>query len=123
VIAPEGAELGRALRLEVPITFSPEPLDGIGQAAAVIVEPVRKLRTTHWDTAELRLARWGVSLEYSADPGWVLRLPPTGEGMAAPDGAELHFDGSRISPRIRRCSSCACTHATRRSNWSPVWSR
>ena len=27
--APEGAELGRGLRLEVPITFSPEPLDGI----------------------------------------------------------------------------------------------
>ena len=96
--APEGGELGRALRLEVPITFSPEALDGIDESAAVIAEPARKLRTTHWDTPDLRLARWGVSLEYSADSGWVLRLPSTSEGMAAPDGAELRFDGAADRP-------------------------
>ncbi|MFZ2032887.1 MAG: hypothetical protein WAW53_03935, partial [Candidatus Dormiibacterota bacterium] len=96
--APEGAELGRALRLEVPITFSPEPLEGIDESAAVIAEPARKLRNTHWDTADLRLARWGVSLEYSGDSGWVLRLPSTAEGMAAPDGAELGFDGAPDRP-------------------------
>ena len=67
--APAGAEPGRGLRLEVPITFSPEPLDDIDSSAAVIAEPVRKLRTTHWDTADLRLARWGVALEYSAERG------------------------------------------------------
>ena len=88
------------------------------RVGAVIAEPVRKLRTTHWDTADLRLARWGVSLEYSADPGWVLRLPATSEGMAAPDGAELHFDGGgERPPRRRRCTSCAsyARHAPRRA--------
>ena len=95
---PEGIELGRALRLEVPTTFSPEPLEDLDAAAAVITEPARRLRTTHWDTADLRLARWGVALEYSSDPGWVLRLPATSEGMAAPDGAELHFDGGPEHP-------------------------
>jgi CHAD domain-containing protein len=98
VTAPPGSEPGRGLRLEVPITFSPEPLDDIDDSAVVIVEPVRKLRTTHWDTADLRLARWGVALEYSADAGWVLRLPATGDGMAAPDGAELRFDGGPERP-------------------------
>ena len=96
--APEGTELGRGLRLEVPTTFSPEPLEDLDAAAAVITEPARRLRTTHWDTADLRLARWGVALDYSSDPGWVLRLPATGEGMAAPDGAELHFDGGPERP-------------------------
>ena len=28
----------------------------------------------------------------------MLRLPATGEGMAAPDGAELHFDGGPERP-------------------------
>jgi CHAD domain-containing protein len=91
-------EPGRGLRLEVPITFSPEPLDDLDSSAAVIAEPVRKLRTTHWDTADLRLARWGTALEHAADAGWVLRLPATSEGMAAPDGAELHFDGGAERP-------------------------
>ena len=93
-----GAESAHGLRLEVPITFSPEPLDGLDALVAVVAEPVRRQRTTHWDTADLRLARWGVSLEHSADPGWVVRLPATSEGMAAPDGAELHFEGAAERP-------------------------
>ena len=88
----------RGLRLEVPITFSPAPLEDIDVAAAVIAEPVRRLRTTHWDTADLRLARWGVALEHSGATGWVLRLPATAEGMTAPGGAELHFDGGADRP-------------------------
>jgi len=86
-----------AVRLEVPITFSP-PLADVDPSATVIAEPVRRLRTTHWDTADLRLARWGVALEHSADTGWTLRLPPTSEGMTAPDGAELHFRGGGDKP-------------------------
>jgi len=88
----------RGLRLEVPITFSPIPLDDLDPSAAVVVEPIRRLRTTHWDTADLRLARWGVALEHSADTGWVLRLPATSEGMTAPDGAELRFEGGADRP-------------------------
>jgi CHAD domain-containing protein len=98
VTAPFQTQDGHAVRLEVPITFSPGSLDGIDGFHAVVSEPIEKHRTTHWDTSELRLARWGVALEYSADAGWVLRLPATSEGMAAPDGAELHFDGSSERP-------------------------
>jgi CHAD domain-containing protein len=86
-----------AVRLEVPINFS-APLGDVGPSATVVVEPVRRLRTTHWDTADLRLARWGVALEHAADTGWMLRLPPTAEGMTAPDGAELRFDGDAVGP-------------------------
>jgi CHAD domain-containing protein len=98
VTARPGNEPGRGLRLEVPITFSLDSLDDIDASAAMVAEPVRKRRTTHWDTADLRLARWSVSLEHSAEPGWVLRLPATSEGVAAPDGAELHFDGGPEHP-------------------------
>jgi CHAD domain-containing protein len=98
VTAPSRIEPERGLRLEIPITFSPVSLEDIDIHGAAIAEPVRKHRTGHWDTTDLRLARWGVALEYSADFGWVLRLPPTGEGMAAPDGAELHFDGGAEHP-------------------------
>jgi CHAD domain-containing protein len=87
----------RGIRLEVPITFSASLAD-VDPSAAVVAEPVRRLRTTHWDTADLRLARWGVGLEHAADAGWVLRLPPTAEGMTAPDGADLHFAGGADRP-------------------------
>lgn len=96
--APTQIESDRGLRLEIPITFSPMSLDDIDIHGATIAEPPRKLRTTHWDTADLRLARWGVALEHSAASGWVLRLPATSEGMAAGDGAELHFDGGAEHP-------------------------
>ena len=99
--APAGTEPGRVLRLEVPITFSPEPLDDVDGSAVIVAEPLRRVRTTHWDTADLRLARWSVALEHSADAGWVLRLPATSEGMAAPDGAELHFEGGPERPPER----------------------
>jgi CHAD domain-containing protein len=88
----------RGLRLEVPITFLPAPLEDLDESATLVVEPVRRLRTTHWDTADLRLARWGVALEHAAETGWVLRLPATSEGMTAPDGAELHFEGTADRP-------------------------
>jgi CHAD domain-containing protein len=88
----------RARRLEVPITFSGEALASIDTSAALVAEPARKLRTSHWDTADLRLARWGVALEHAGDAGWILRLPGTSEGMTAPDGAELHFDGDADRP-------------------------
>lgn len=88
----------RGLRLEVPITFSAATLADVDASATVIAEPVRRLRTTHWDTADLRLARWRVALEHSAETGWVLHLPATSEGMTAPDGAELHFEGDAGGP-------------------------
>ena len=88
----------RGLRLEVPITFSPAPIEDLDPSATVVVEPVQRLRTTHWDTADLRLARWGVELEHSTASGWLLRLPATSEGMTAPDGAELRFEGGPDRP-------------------------
>ncbi|HVC04150.1 MAG TPA: CHAD domain-containing protein [Candidatus Acidoferrales bacterium] len=88
----------RVLRLEVPITFSQVPLEDFDPSAVVVAEPPRRARTTHWDTADLRLARWGVALEHAADTGWVLRLPATAEGMTAGDGAELRFSGPPDSP-------------------------
>jgi len=88
----------RVLRLEVPITFSQAPLEEVVPSASVVAEPPRRARTTHWDTADLRLARWGVALDHSSGSGWVLRLPATAEGMTAGDGAELRFAGSPDSP-------------------------
>jgi CHAD domain-containing protein len=34
------------------------------------------METVYYDTPDLRLARWGVSLRYRAGEGWTLKLPP-----------------------------------------------
>ena len=96
--SPADPQPARGLRLEVPTTFTPAPVGDVDASATVVAEPVRRLRTTHWDTADLRLARWGVALEYTADSGWVLRFPGTGEGVAAPDGVELELSGGSDRP-------------------------
>src|SRR5579864_3009872 len=41
------------------------------------------METVYYDTPDLRLARWGVSLRHRAGEGWTLKLPPK-----APDGKE-----------------------------------
>ena len=124
VTAPAGARARSAgLRLEVPITFSPAPLDDIDASAAVIAEPVRQLRTTHWDTADLRLARWGVALDHSGElrlgaaacrrpaRAWPRPMAPSCASTEPPI----------VRPR-RPCTSSAPMRARLRSNWSRGWS-
>jgi CHAD domain-containing protein len=59
--------------------------------------PVRQLRTTYYDTPDLRLARWGLSLRYRTGEGWTVKLAGERSGpMLVRD--ELVFEGPATQP-------------------------
>jgi CHAD domain-containing protein len=62
--------------------------------------PTSDLRTTYWDTKDLRLARASVSLRYrrgeDEGPRWTLKLPIPGHDATSRN--ELHFEGDAMHP-------------------------
>jgi len=65
----------REVKLTVPAGFQLPDLDGAGDGFLAEPQPERRYTTTYWDTADLRLARWGASLRYRDDEGWTVKLP------------------------------------------------
>jgi CHAD domain-containing protein len=57
----------------------------------------RQLRTTYYDTPDLRLARWGLSLRYRTGEGWTVKLAGEGRGPLLVR-EELRFDGPATQP-------------------------
>ncbi len=62
-------------------------LDGVLPSVTVLALPAQRLSATYYDTADLRLARWGVTVRYRTaepaggdEPPWTVKLP---EGLAA----------------------------------------
>ena len=67
------------------------------------VEPdeavVRTLSARYFDTDDLRLARWGCTLRYRNDEGWMLKLPsggPSDRGLLV--RSEVHVSGPSWAP-------------------------
>src|SRR5437763_3668624 len=60
------------------------------------------METVYYDTPDLRLARWGVSLRRRAGEGWTLKLapPPSAPGKRGVvlERDELTFQGSATKP-------------------------
>jgi CHAD domain-containing protein len=59
--------------------------------------PPERNDTTYWDTADLRLARWGASLRHRPGEGWTVKLPAERDApfLVRP---EVVFDGSGEDP-------------------------
>ena len=57
----------------------------------------RQLRTTYYDTSDLRLARWGASLRYRTGEGWTVKLAGEDRGSLLVR-EELRFDGPATQP-------------------------
>ncbi len=57
----------------------------------------QRLSTVYFDSDDLRLARWGVSLRYRAGEGWTLKLPHADGGRAI-IREELLFEGDPERP-------------------------
>ena len=73
-------------------------VDGVGASPPEAV----RLETVYYDTPDLRLARWGVSLRHRAGEGWTLKLAPPPSAGARPaamlERDELTFQGGAKKP-------------------------
>lgn len=89
--------LEREVKLAVTPTFTLPDLDDL--AAAVEASPVdeRRLETVYYDSADLRLARWGCNLRLRQGEGWTLKLPGTEESVGL-NRRELEFPGEGNRP-------------------------
>jgi CHAD domain-containing protein len=71
----------REAKLAVPPGFDLPELGGLDDGFLAEAEPLRRLRTTYYDTADLRLARWDASLRWRPGEGWTVKLPEGQHGV------------------------------------------
>lgn len=81
------------LKFRVPGVFTlPELVEVGGPVTRVSRQAVREMTAIYYDTADLRLFRWGVTLRRRVggiDAGWHLKLPVKGERDGARDELQL----------------------------------
>lgn len=58
----------------------------------------RRVRDTYFDTADLRLARWGLTLRWREGDGWTVKLPRPSSEAQVLDRDELHIEGEFGDP-------------------------
>jgi CHAD domain-containing protein len=92
----------REVKLGAGPAFHLPDLNGVVDGIAVTPPEAVRLETVYYDTPDLRLARWGVSLRHRAGEGWTLKLPPK-PGAGQPAGQmlerdELTFQGGSKKP-------------------------
>lgn len=89
----------REVKLSAWAGFTLPPLEGVAEDVTVGQLPLRTLDAVYYDTADLRLARWGVSLRHRTGDGtgWTVKLPE-GEDGPALVRREVPFAGSAGSP-------------------------
>jgi CHAD domain-containing protein len=95
--------LEREVKLGAGPAFHLPDLNGVVDGVTVTPPEAARLETVYYDTADLRLARWGVSLRHRAGEGWTLKLPPIhatgdGHGPALLERDELTFQGGAKKP-------------------------
>jgi CHAD domain-containing protein len=94
--------LEREVKLGAGPAFHLPDLAGVIEGVAVGPSETIRLETIYFDTADLRLARWGVSLRHRAGEGWTLKLatPPSAPGKPAAvlERDELTFEGGAKKP-------------------------
>src|SRR5213080_1650378 len=89
--------LEKEVKLGAGPAFHLPDLQGVVQGVAVAPPETLRLETVYYDTPDLRLARWGVSLRRRAGEGWTLKLSPSKSG-AILERDELTFEGSGKKP-------------------------
>lgn len=87
--------LEREIKMIAPPGFHLPDLNGMAEGITATKLENQELKATYYDTPDLRLARWGVSLRYRTGEGaprWTLKLPSdlAGPGLAR---TEFEFEG------------------------------
>jgi len=87
------------IKLEAPPGFRLPRLEGLIEGLTIAPLPRRTLSATYYDTHDLRLARWGLTMRYRTGDGtgWTVKLPE-GDGGPALVRRELQFDGDASTP-------------------------
>ena len=92
----------REVKLGAGPAFHLPDLAGVIEGVAVAPAETIRMETVYFDTPDLRLARWGVSLRRRAGEGWTLKLaqPPSKPGKpdAMLERNELTFQGGAKPP-------------------------
>ncbi|HSS62109.1 MAG TPA: CYTH domain-containing protein, partial [Candidatus Limnocylindrales bacterium] len=92
----------REVKLGAGPAFHLPDLTGVIEGVAVGPSETVRLETVYYDTPDLRLARWGVSLRHRAGEGWTLKLGATPSAPGTPAAVlerdELTFDGGAKKP-------------------------
>src|SRR5438034_3305626 len=90
--------LEREVKLGAGPGFHLPDLAGVAEGIAVAPPETLRLETVYFDTPDLRLARWGVSLRRRAGEGWTLKLSPSQSG-AVLERDEITFQGGTKPPK------------------------
>jgi CHAD domain-containing protein len=94
--------LEREVKLGAGPAFHLPDLNGVVEGSVVTAPEAVRMDTVYYDTPDLRLARWGVSLRHRAGEGWTLKLPPRAPAANESAGLlqrdELTFDGGAKKP-------------------------
>ncbi|MHB8589483.1 MAG: CYTH and CHAD domain-containing protein [Candidatus Dormibacteraceae bacterium] len=88
----------REVKLGAGPAFHLPDLSGVLEGVAVAPPEAVRLETVYYDTPDLRLARWGVSLRHRAGEGWTLKLPPADTTGELLERDELVFQGGAKKP-------------------------
>jgi len=83
-MAPTTSATEREVKLGAPAGFALPDLAGAFEGVTSAPLPGRELRAVYYDTDDLRLARWGVTVRYRTGEGttWTVKLPEGAEGPA-----------------------------------------
>ncbi len=91
----------REIKLTLPGRFTMPAVALDGEPLDVATLPDQQLRATYFDTADLRMARHGVTLRYrtgeAETPRWTLKLPVASRGSEL-ERDELNFEAARREP-------------------------
>jgi CHAD domain-containing protein len=83
----------REAKLAASAAFRMPSLDGLGDDVLIIPHDAERLQTVYFDTPDLRLARWGVSLRHREGQGWTTKLPAEDGGGDLLIRGEFTFPG------------------------------
>jgi inorganic triphosphatase YgiF len=91
--------LEQEAKLAATGAFQLPPMEGLIEGAIAVARPRLELEAMYYDTADLQLARWGVTLRHrTGEPGpaWTLKLPGAAAGETL-EREELTFAGDRTA--------------------------
>ena len=94
------ADIEREIKLEIA-DEQPRPDPAVAataDGAHVEALPERQLDALYYDTADLRLTRWGCSYRSRSDEGWLVKLPDVGDtenGVVSRAEVPISDDGQR----------------------------